>query len=121
VSKERHKVRRQTLERVRTVRRALDAEVFRLADERPPRSIDGNIVDALLRARTELERVELQLEAELREGKHDLTCVECGSTSADDTTHWKAYLSVDNELAIFCPVCATPFELGLADPPGASP
>jgi hypothetical protein len=105
-------MRRQMLERVQRVGRALDSEVLRHLDENALLNIDGNLFDALRRARLELERVELQLEAELREGARDLVCVECGTTSDDDTTHWKAYLTSDDEVAIYCPDCCTAFEVG---------
>ena len=98
------------LHRVRTVRLALDDEVLIHAIEP---SIDGNLVHALQRARTELTRVELQLEAELREGARELTCVECGHTSGGDTKDWKAYLTIDDEVAIYCPTCCTAFEVWL--------
>jgi hypothetical protein len=98
------------LERVRNLRLALETDVLWHAAQHGPPSVDDNIVDALRRARTEFERVELQLEAELREGTRDLTCVECSETSSGDTAHWKAYLTSDNQVAIFCPDCAA-FEL----------
>jgi hypothetical protein len=107
-----YKIRSALLERVGIVRRALDAEVLRRLDEDTHRYIDRNLVEALLRAQTELERVELQLEAELREGTRDLTCVECSETSNGDTTRWKAYLTSDDQIAIYCPDCAA-FEVGL--------
>lgn len=97
------------LESVRIVGRTLDTEVLDRLDDEAWRYIDGNLIDALLRAQTELERVELQLEAELREGTRDLTCVECNERSNGDTTHWKAYLTSDDEVAIYCPTCCTAF------------
>ena len=101
------------LEWVRIVGRALDTDVLHRLDDDARRYIDGNLIDALLRAQTELERVELQLEAELREGARDLTCVECSATSNGDTSHWKAYLTSDDEIAIYCPDCCAAFEVGL--------
>lgn len=107
-----YEIRSALLERIGIVRRALDGEVLRHLDEDTHRYIDRNLVEALLRAQTELERVELQLEAELREGTRDLTCVECSETSSGDTTRWKAYLTSDDQIAIYCPDCAA-FEVGL--------
>ena len=107
-----YEIRAALLDRVAIVRGALDAEVLRHLDEDTCRYIDRNLVEALGRAQTELERVELQLEAELREGTRDLTCVECSETSNGDTARWKAYLSSDDQIAIYCPDCAA-FEVGL--------
>ena len=100
------------LEWIRIVARALDTEVLNRLDDDTRQHIDANLIDALMRAQTELERVELQLEAELREGPRDLTCVECSVVSAGDTTHWKAYLTSDDEVAIYCPDCCLAFEVG---------
>ena len=107
-----YEIRNALLERVGVVRRALDVEVLQNLDDVTRRYIDPNLVEALLRAQTELERVELQLEAELREGTRDLTCVECSEMSSGDTARWKAYLTSDDQIAIYCPDCAA-FEVGL--------
>ena len=32
--------------------------------------------------------------------------VECGEGSEDDASGWRAFLTVDNELATYCPACA---------------
>ncbi len=34
-----------------------------------------------------------------------LVCVECGAES-EDAERWKAYLTIDDELAVYCPACA---------------
>jgi hypothetical protein len=38
---------------------------------------------------------------------HDLECVECGRTSPPaEPAGWRAYLTVDDEVAVYCPDCA---------------
>lgn len=36
-----------------------------------------------------------------------LQCEECGRVSREDERGWKAYLTDDDQVAIFCPVCST--------------
>lgn len=35
-----------------------------------------------------------------------LICVECTTQSDDTASRWRAYLGSDEEVVIFCPVCA---------------
>ena len=35
-----------------------------------------------------------------------LHCVECGQGAREDARGWKAYLTIDDEGAVFCPSCA---------------
>ena len=35
-----------------------------------------------------------------------LTCVECREAAYGDALGWRAYLSVDYEVAVYCPGCA---------------
>lgn len=38
---------------------------------------------------------------------HELTCVECERTSPPESpVGWRTYLTVDDELATYCPDCA---------------
>lgn len=47
----------------------------------------------------------LALEKVEEEG--ELRCVECGATSPpEDSTGWQAHLTIDGELAVYCPACA---------------
>lgn len=34
-----------------------------------------------------------------------LECVECGARSSGDARGWRTYLTVDDELASYCPAC----------------
>ncbi len=38
--------------------------------------------------------------------KNRLQCCECGRVSDKDGRGWKAYLTVDDEVALYCPACA---------------
>jgi hypothetical protein len=33
-------------------------------------------------------------------------CAECGGERGDEERGWKAYLTVDDKVAVFCPECA---------------
>jgi dissimilatory sulfite reductase (desulfoviridin) alpha/beta subunit len=35
-----------------------------------------------------------------------LTCVECGKTARGDATGWRSYVTVDDQVATYCPACA---------------
>ena len=35
-----------------------------------------------------------------------LSCEECGETAKGDATGWRAYLTVDDQCAFYCAVCA---------------
>jgi hypothetical protein len=35
-----------------------------------------------------------------------LRCVECGRTDRDSEKGWRAYLTVDDQVATYCPECA---------------
>jgi len=35
-----------------------------------------------------------------------LCCLECGRTDRDSEKGWRAYLTVDGEVATYCPDCA---------------
>jgi RNA polymerase subunit RPABC4/transcription elongation factor Spt4 len=37
-------------------------------------------------------------------GEQELQCVECGRGS--ETFGWRGYLTIDNEMVIYCPNCA---------------
>jgi hypothetical protein len=38
--------------------------------------------------------------------KLELVCVECGACSDTDAGGWRAFLTVDDEVATYCPKCA---------------
>jgi hypothetical protein len=39
-------------------------------------------------------------------GDQQLTCVECkGVACGSETTGWRAYLTIDDEVVIYCPTC----------------
>lgn len=46
-----------------------------------------------------------------------LRCVECHRTTTGNTHGWRAYLSVDEEVVIYCPYCAER-EFGARGRPG---
>ena len=45
-------------------------------------------------------------EHESRVEPHRLVCVEPREVASGDATGWRAYLSADDELTIYCPKCA---------------
>lgn len=57
----------------------------------------------------ELERAGERLRSQWRiySARHGkLTCVECGRTDDRSELGWRTYLTVDDELATYCPECA---------------
>jgi hypothetical protein len=42
----------------------------------------------------------------MRQEPNKLTCAECDTAAADDASRWRAYLTDDEEVAVYCPDCA---------------
>ena len=42
---------------------------------------------------------------DLRAGRRPLVCEECGKASTGAARGWRAYLTIDHQVATYCPEC----------------